>query len=149
MSRLLIIACSGPKREGEHRAVDLYRGVMFNVLRKWLPREGAPDIYILSAKFGLVPADAIIPAYEQRMTKDRMLALASAGVHLPDFEGKRFNDVFIAGGALYRLLATTHIDQLRRAGIVMPGAAVCSTIGGIGQQRGQLGAYLRGLGGAA
>jgi len=141
---LLLIACSAPKLEGTHRALDLYRGVMFSVLRKWMP-DNRPDICILSAKHGLIHADTLIENYEQPMTLDRARDLSTQAVPLVGFAGKRYSEVFIAGGRAYRALALTYLDQLREAGIVDPYGWVRMTEGGIGTQRGQLGEYLRGL----
>lgn len=146
---LLLIACSGAKLEGTHRAIDLYRGVMFDVLRKWMPAENAPDVYIISAKYGLVHAHMILPAYEQPMTMERQRALIAAGFDMRQFQGSCFDNVFIAGGAMYRAVADVYVGRLRAAGIIQPGAVVRATSGGIGKQRGQLGQWLRGLGGAA
>jgi hypothetical protein len=142
---LLIIACSGPKLAGVHRAIDLYQGVMFQVLRKWVPAAGAPDIYILSAKHGLVHSSALVESYEQPMTEDRQHELIAEGLLASAFLGKGFDEVFIAGGAMYRAVAEVYVARLRKAGFITKDAPVRSCSGGIGEQRGQLGAYLREL----
>lgn len=143
---LLLIACSAPKLKGTHRAIDLYRGVMFDVLRKWMPHEGQPDVFILSAKHGLLHADTPTESYEQPMTRERAATLMAQPLALETFQGKRYSEAFIAGGRAYRAIALTYLDQLREAGIVDPYGWVRMTEGGIGTQRGQLGEYLRGLG---
>lgn len=140
---LLLIACSGRKLSGTHRAIDLYHGVMFQVLRKWMPREAAPDVYIISALRGVVHADTRIATYEQPMTEERQQLLLARGAELVLFRGKHFNEVFIAGGAMYRAVAEVIVRDLLAAGVILPGAPVRTTSGGIGEQRGQLGAYLR------
>lgn len=145
---LLLIACSAPKLEGTHRAVDLYQGVMFSVLRKWMPREGQPDICILSAKHGLLHADTPTESYEQPMTLDRARDLSCQAIPLAGFAGKRYSEVFIAGGRAYRDLGESYVGQLRAAGIIERDAPIRMTEGGIGTQRGQLGKYLRDLGAA-
>lgn len=142
---LLLIACSAPKLEGTHRALDLYRGTMYNVLRKWMPK-APPDICILSAKHGLIHADTLIASYEQPMTAERSLTLIANPLPLAGFEGKRYSEVFIAGGRAYRELGRAYVARLRMAGIVAQDAPLKMTEGGIGMQRGQLGEYLRGLG---
>lgn len=143
---LLLIACSGAKLHGEHRAGDLYQGVMFAVLRKWIAAANPPDVYIISAKHGLVHASTVIESYEQEMTQERAEALAEKGIDVREFLAKSFNEVFIAGGARYRALAQTYVARLREAGFLAPNAEAYSTSGGIGEQRSQLGAYLRQLG---
>jgi len=143
---LLLIACSGRKLAGTHRAIDLYQGVMFDVLRKWMPAENQPDVYIISAKHGLVHADALVESYEQPMTEERQRELIAKGLDVAQFEGKAFNEVFIAGGALYRAVADVYVALLRTARFLEAYARVRATSGGIGEQRGQLGVYLRTLG---
>jgi hypothetical protein len=143
---LLLIACSGAKLEGRHKAIDLYKGVMFDVLRKWMPTEGVrPDVWIISAEHGLVHGDTMLDSYERPMNKDRQRELIDKGLDVDAFKGKDFNQVFIAGGDLYRGLAQTYVERLRQAGFIGQNADVQTVSGGIGEQRGQLGEYLRQL----
>jgi hypothetical protein len=143
---LLLIACSGAKLDGRHKAADLYQGVMFDVLRKWMPTEGVrPDVYVISAEHGLVHGDTLLNSYERPMDKDRQRQLIDKGLDVNAFKGKDFNQVFVAGGELYRGLAQTYIERLRQAGFIGQNADVKTVSGGIGEQRGQLGEYLRQL----
>ena len=145
---LLLIACSGAKLAGAHRALDLYQGVMFTVLRKWMPKHRRPVIFIVSALHGLVYENTVLDAYEQPMTEERQRELIAAGVDADMFRGMWFEEVFVAGGAMYRAVAEHYIEQLRRANRLAPGARVLGTSGGIGEQRGQLGEWLRSLKGS-
>lgn len=60
-------------------AIERYDGPAFRVLRRYLQNNEAPnesrrtepDIYILSAEFGLIPANQHIPDYDRRMTRQR------------------------------------------------------------------------------
>jgi len=69
---LLIVSCSQRKRSdpGLLPAIDRYDGPTFRVLRRFLKEQpSAPlDIFILSAKFGLISHNQPIPNYDQRMT---------------------------------------------------------------------------------
>jgi hypothetical protein len=73
MNRLLILACSQRKNpaKGVLPAIERYDGPAFRVLRKYLREEGgeALSILILSAKYGLIPADREIPDYDCRLSK--------------------------------------------------------------------------------
>lgn len=75
MRHLLILACSQRKRLDTDSlpAIERYDGPTFRLLRRFLRKQpSAPlEIYILSAKFGLIPSDYLIPNYDQRMTKMR------------------------------------------------------------------------------
>jgi hypothetical protein len=71
MSRLLLISCSARKRSdpGSLPALERYDGPAFRVLRKQLRTGGSViRVLVLSAKFGLIPADLPIPDYDQRLT---------------------------------------------------------------------------------
>lgn len=63
-------------------ALERYDGPAFQVLRKFIiecPTEARKlDIRILSAKFGLIPADRPIPFYDKPMTARRAIALRPA-----------------------------------------------------------------------
>src|SRR5260370_28542703 len=69
---LLLLGCFDCKRavKGKLPAIDLYDGVNFRVLRTFLKERGWPPglcIKILSAKYGLIDATALIETYDQRL----------------------------------------------------------------------------------
>jgi hypothetical protein len=69
---LLLLGCSDRKRDvkGKLPALELYDGVNFRVLRAFLNERGWPPglcIRILSAKYGLIDATALIDNYDQRL----------------------------------------------------------------------------------
>lgn len=82
--RLLILSCSRKKRTGSRLlpALERYDGPAFRVLRKFIVECPAVacnlDIRILSAKFGLIPADRPIPFYDKPMTARRAITLNPA-----------------------------------------------------------------------
>lgn len=68
----LILGCSKRKKQTTRLlpAVDRYDGPLFQILRRHLHEE--PQLraatFILSAKFGLIPADFMIPRYDCRLS---------------------------------------------------------------------------------
>lgn len=66
---LVILGCSQRKRQTSRLlpAVDRYDGPLFRVLRRRIREkpEGAPQTHILSARFGLIPGNALIPRYNR------------------------------------------------------------------------------------
>jgi hypothetical protein len=76
---LLIVSCSQCKRSDPALlpAIERYDGPAFRVLRHFLKGQAlAPlDIFILSAKFGLIPYNQPIPNYDQRMTQSQAYEL--------------------------------------------------------------------------
>ncbi|WP_373537310.1 DUF6884 domain-containing protein [Microcoleus sp.] len=81
LRHLLILACSQRKRSDTDSlpAIERYDGPTFRLLRRFLRKQpSAPlEIYILSAKFGLIPSDYPIPDYDQKM------ALLNQGMNAP------------------------------------------------------------------
>lgn len=76
MLRLLILSCSARKRPdpGYLPAVERYDGPSFRVLRRYLCESRFADqldVYILSAFYGLIPANYPIVYYDQKMTRER------------------------------------------------------------------------------
>lgn len=64
---LLLVSCSKTKRATGGRAVEVYDGPAFRTLRK-AQREGAVlDVFVVSAKYGLISGGAEIAPYDQKM----------------------------------------------------------------------------------
>jgi hypothetical protein len=73
MNRLLIVACSQRKRsdKGLLPAIERYDGPVFNMTRRYLRQQQEPsntDILVLSAKYGLIDAQCLIPDYDQKLS---------------------------------------------------------------------------------
>lgn len=111
--RLLLFACSARKRRdaGPLPAIERYDGPAFRVLRRYLARAGdtALCVHILSARYGVIPAAMPLPAYDERLTATRAVALR------PEIERtlaavvgrQRWQSCFIYGGrAYYALMAS-------------------------------------------
>jgi len=75
MDRLLILSCSRRKhiKSDFLPAIQRYDGPAFRIIRRFLQQQLSqpPEIYILSAKFGLIGSNQSIPYYDQRMTPQR------------------------------------------------------------------------------
>ncbi|MCE2396866.1 hypothetical protein J4G02_20290 [Candidatus Poribacteria bacterium] len=82
-ARLLIVSCSQRKRSENELmpALERYDGPLYQMIRKFrrsaTPPLSNPCIYILSARFGLIRACTPIPDYDQPMTSQRAVELAS------------------------------------------------------------------------
>lgn len=75
---LLLVACSRRKRDtpGLLPAIERYDGPIFRLIRRFRRHHPTgPRVVILSAAFGLIPADQPIPWYDRRMTPARAHAL--------------------------------------------------------------------------
>lgn len=139
---LLLLACSGTKLDRPAKALELYKGVMYSTFARHKSAEAPPSVVILSAEHGFLSPDIVIAPYNRRMTVARaneMLAeLRQFNVHAawPREIGK----TLLAGGAESRRVMRAMLSVLYPE--ALPFAS--ETSGGIGQQRAQLGAFLRG-----
>jgi len=113
MKRCLILSCSKRKLEtsDELSAVDRYDGPAFRVLRKALrelptndPKRQF-DIYILSAEFGLISAQQIVPIYDRLMTPSRAQELQSKTLECfkQRIVTQSYQEIFMSIGQIYLL----------------------------------------------
>ena len=74
MSSLIIMSCSKTKKPLEHvRAIDLYDGQAFRIIKKHSP--GDLEILIISAKYGIIHSMDIISYYDKVMTVSKAIEL--------------------------------------------------------------------------
>lgn len=146
---LLMLGCSQRKHAGGQAlpALDLYQGVMYQTLRVHADPLARPQLAILSAEHGFLRPQDSIHTYDRRMDARRadalladLPALVARLTVLEDIEA-----VQLCGGAAYRRVMVAAVDELKRLGRIHPAASVTACVGQLGEQRAQLGAYLRGL----
>lgn len=63
MSRIVLIGCGKTKRAEKSAARDLYTGSLFRARRDYAEATG-DRWYVVSARFGLVPPDAVVLPYD-------------------------------------------------------------------------------------
>lgn len=103
---LLIISCSGRKQKvaGKIKAWDLYDGVFYRTLKKNNVDFNKFDIFIISARHGLITPDTEIEYYDQKMTKERVnvleAAVSSALLRLLSHEPV-YDNIYLCLGKLY------------------------------------------------
>lgn len=107
-SRCLILGCSRTKNESPEPlpAVQRYDGPTYRVLRRYLGenhQDQSLDIFVLSAKYGLIDGCLNIDNYDQRMTNsrandlhDQVMAKIQKGL-LP----KNYGEIFLSMGKTY------------------------------------------------
>ncbi len=144
MRRLLIIACGATKRSmaGLVAAIDRYYGPPYRTLRanlRELAEDRHPTIAILSAEFGLIPAETPIPDYDHRMTQARALALRGQ-------VRAALATILTAGGyaATFVNLGSDYMPALPLDPTTIPRLGVITTAqGGIGERMAQMKCWLR------
>ena len=100
--RLLILSCSDRKKADRARAIDLYDGPAFRVVRKYLKTKDGVAVKILSAKYGLISQDEIIDTYDQKMTTENAKMYRKRYIKEIRLLENSFKDAFFFGGKLYQ-----------------------------------------------
>lgn len=142
--RLLILACSATKRHDPVLlpAVERYDGPSYRTLRSFLAdhseKRDALDILILSAEFGLIRGDTLIPDYDRRTDTARALELrvSVTAVLRGQLDHQRYDATFVSLGRDYTP-ALVITDDVRSC---LDNLTVAS--GGIGTRLGQLRRWL-------
>lgn len=69
MRKIVLISCGKKKLSCDAKAEDMYTSPLFQLTLKYAKTLNADDIYILSAKHGLLPLDTIISPYNMSLAK--------------------------------------------------------------------------------
>ena len=109
MKRIALIACVKQKLPHKARAEDLYTSDLFRKHLEYAKQRSPDAIYILSARYGLLPLDAEIEPYDQTlktMSASQVRAWAQRVVEQLAQCADLRNDHFIilAGEAYYKPL---------------------------------------------
>lgn len=133
LNRLLLIGCSERKLRAPETpipAIERYDGVLFRVLRK---NPTPVSIFIVSAEFGLIPSDTLIPFYDRRMSTRRATELRPhISAALSSVLQTDWDDIFVSLGKTYAIALGS---SLNHTGAVMGS-------GGIGRRAAQLKRWL-------
>jgi hypothetical protein len=143
--RLLILKCSTRKHDGDGLlpAIERYDGPLWQVLRAYRRKRplfaAEVDTYVLSAAFGLIPAEEPIPWYDQTMAPERADELRPKVL-------QRFSALLGNGyGELCLGLSHRYLRAMEGwESLAPPNVAVTVTDGPMGTKRGQLRAWLEG-----
>ncbi len=118
MTRCLILSCSRAKREDPLPlpAVERYDGPAFRVVRQFLREADSTlrdvDVFVLSARHGLIAATTPIHNYDQRMTPARAVELRPQVLErLQELLQPEYAEVFLSLGRSY-LRAVEGFDDL-------------------------------------
>ncbi len=125
MHRLLIMSCGQRKKldAGPLPALDRYDGPAFRVLRRYFATHATTplDVYILSAKFGLIPADRPIPNYDQRLTPQHAAELQPAVRDTLAWilARRKYERIYLAVGRDYAQVLDDYVALVPKSVLVM------------------------------
>jgi len=104
----LIIACSNAKNRGTMPAYELYNGSLWTSFRKHAPTPPDRDIpiYVLSAKYGIIPYDEVISDYDLQIVGNNKRFYRKNEIKASDVAkkiGQQWNagQILLAGGQHY------------------------------------------------
>jgi hypothetical protein len=161
--------CSASKLNRPAQPRELYTGPLWQTLRTHRGCLPWRNVFVLSGRFGFIAAEQFIQTYNERLTTARADHLIRGGIHAPNdhfgscsYRGAGkcpaltvrpyaykdrlpFEVVISAGAGEYKRVFEAFIPQFMADGIIAQDAGVLQVQGGIGEQRGQLGGWLREL----
>lgn len=125
--RLLLLSCSQRKRRtrGLLPAINRYDGPAFRVLRRYLgePPTVQPEVIILSAKWGLISGDTLLPHYDQQMTEQRATKLRPLIIKQLHkiLEAQSYKEMFIVMSRSYfQVLTDQELSKIASLTIYIP-----------------------------
>lgn len=100
--RLLIMSCGKAKSEKPGKAIDVYTGPNFQMVKKYLKTNNGLDVKIISAKYGIIDyKDRIFP-YELKMSEKSATIYRQIGKQFSHDGFGSYRDIFIVGGEIYQ-----------------------------------------------
>lgn len=108
---IVVISCGAKKQAVPSRAIDLYQGSYFKAARNWA-RSVAPDarIFIMSAKYGLLPANKVVEPYNLRMGQAGSVTVATLRQQARALMIDREVAIVVAGGAYAKMARQVWAD---------------------------------------
>lgn len=116
MRRIVLIACAAQKRPQLSKARDLYVSPLFKKNLRYAERLGPDQIYILSAKYGLVDLDEEVEPYDltlNAMPADEVKYWAAQVLKQLSKRADLQQDQFVfLAGAKYRRYLVPHMAHV-------------------------------------
>ena len=116
MKKIVLISCVSKKRSLKSKARDLYISPLFKKNLQYALKLKPDQIFVLSAKYGLVPLDEVIEPYDLTLNamsakeiKDWSAAVLRALASQVDLQQDKF--IFLAG-AKYRKYLVGHLTHV-------------------------------------
>ena len=127
--------CGAGKLPGAHRVADLYTGPLWSTLRRVERETGiARDVYVLSAKYGIVRMDKVVESYDaqavDRVTEAHHVHVTEL-VQMVQAQGWNLCRVDFVGSALYAKVledAGCIVTRLESRGIGYQRAALAKAL---------------------
>ncbi|OYW56801.1 MAG: hypothetical protein B7Y80_01580 [Hyphomicrobium sp. 32-62-53] len=173
---LVLMACSATKIDRKAPAAELYDGPTWQTLRHHRGAIPLGNVFVLSGEYAFVSALATLAPYEARISERKADFLIAGGIHAHNtrfgaikpgrmpgaspfveagaggrliLEPRPYRHVIACGAGDYGRVFESFLAGFKRDGLVDASAITLRPAGGIGEQRGQLGQWLRQANGLA
>lgn len=114
--RLLIMACGKTKSETPGKAIEVYLGPSFRIVKNYLKTNNHLDVKIISAKYGIIDyRDKIIP-YDLKLNKKISSVYATVASHYASEWKVKYDDIFVIGGVNYQSVIPDDLGATRAVG---------------------------------
>ena len=97
---IAIVSCVAPKNDGPRAACDKYNSRLFDNMMMAAEQSDCDEIYILSAKYGLVELDQVIDDYNTKMGDADCISLDELRNQLVD-RGIQDDEFYVFGSKAY------------------------------------------------
>lgn len=120
MKRIVLTSCSQRKKNNESllSAIERYDGPNFRLLRKYLNQTTDElDVYILSARYGLIHQEKQISFYEEKLNKNNLQEITKLSIAQANnfFTGReKAKEVFVNLGTLYLQVFEPILEKLSK-----------------------------------
>jgi hypothetical protein len=134
---IVIISCGNKKHPVRARAGHLYTGSYHGACRRWALSVTTWDrLYIISSRYGLVPADEEIEPYEQRLGQPGAISVPEVRAQAERL-GLLDTPIVFAGGKAYaEFLAAAGLNVV--APFTGPGMGIGRQLKALKEARGQM-----------
>jgi hypothetical protein len=110
MKRVVLISCGKQKAAVALPARELYTSPLFKMSLAWARKQHPDDIFILSAKHGLIPLDKVVAPYEYKLTPQTQSSWGKMVLNsLQSLYDLRHTEVIFLAGKLYTEPLVPHL----------------------------------------
>lgn len=115
-NRLLVMSCGKSKRDSPGKAIDVYLGPAFRMVKKYLKYNNNLDVKIISAKYGVIDYKDKISPYNIKMGKKSSCIYEKLAQPYILSLREKYDSVFILGGKYYQSVIPDNFESIRAKG---------------------------------
>ncbi len=115
MAKIVLISCASKKLAYSARAKDLYISTLFKLNLRYARKLKPQNIFILSAKYGLLGLDTVIAPYDKSLNKMSTLEVSGWAekviIQLSQYADTAADNIVFLAGEKYRKYLIQYINH--------------------------------------